>query len=82
MRRFEWAKPDTQLFLSEQYVRNLSFLMFYSHSGEMRTLLGKAQLIKAIDDGGVSMCFQRDPRSSLQSRRIVLSVEVTPLQPC
>jgi hypothetical protein len=25
MRRFEWAKPDSQLFLSEQYIHNLSF---------------------------------------------------------
>ena len=45
----------------------------------MEIRLGKAQLIKAIDDGGVSMYFRRDPASSQQSRRVILSVEVTPL---
>jgi hypothetical protein len=49
----------------------------------MEIRLGKAQVIKAIDDGGVSMYFRRDPSSSQQSRRVILSVEVTsPLQPC
>jgi hypothetical protein len=42
----------------------------------MEIRLGKVQLIKAIDDGGVSMYFRRDPSSSQQSRRVILSVEV------
>ena len=42
----------------------------------MEIRLGKAQLVKAIDDGGVSMYFRRDPASSQQSRRVILSVEV------
>ena len=41
--------------------------------------LGKVQVIKPIDDGGISMYFRRDPSSTQQSRRIVLSVEVNPL---
>ena len=28
MTRFEWAKPHTKLFLSEQYIHNFVFLMF------------------------------------------------------
>jgi len=36
----------------------------------------KAQVVKPIDDGGVSMFFRRDFSSSQQSRRVVLSVEV------
>jgi hypothetical protein len=45
----------------------------------MQTRLGKAQLVKAIDDGGVSMYFRRDPASSRESQRVVLSVEVSPI---
>jgi hypothetical protein len=55
------------------------FLTCSSESEETRTRLGKAQFIKAIDDGGISMCFEREPQSPLESRRIVLSVEVNPL---
>ena len=40
--------------------------------------LGKAQIIKAIDDGGVSMYFRREHTSPEQSQRVVLSVEVRP----
>ena len=40
--------------------------------------LDKAQLVKAIDDGGVPMYFRRDPTSPQLSRRVVLSVEVVP----
>jgi hypothetical protein len=43
----------------------------------MEIRLGKAQLVKAIDDGGISMYFRRDPSSSQLSRRVVLSVEVS-----
>jgi len=43
---------------------------------QMQKRLGKAQLVKAIDDGGVSMYFRRDPVSSRESRCVVLSVEV------
>ena len=46
---------------------------------KMEIRLGKAQSVKAIDDGGMSMYFRRDPSSSQQSRRVILSVEVTPL---
>jgi len=45
----------------------------------MQTRLGKAQLVKAIDDGGVSMYFRRDPTSRPLSQRVVLSVEVASL---
>jgi len=45
----------------------------------MQTRLGKAQLVKAIDDGGVSMYFKLDPTSTQLSQRVVLSVEVAPL---
>ena len=41
----------------------------------MHVRLGKAQRITAIDDGGVSIAFRRDP-SSQESHRAVLSVEV------
>jgi hypothetical protein len=44
----------------------------------MEFRLGKAQIIKAIDDGGVSMYFRRERTSSEQSQRVVLSVEVRP----
>ena len=46
--------------------------------GKMEFRLGKAQIIKAIDDGGVSMYFRRERTSSEQSQRVVLSVEVRP----
>ena len=46
---------------------------------KMDICLGKAQLVKAIDDGGISMYFRRDPFSSQQSRCVILSVEATPL---
>ena len=45
---------------------------------KMEIRLGKAQLFRAIDDGGVSMYFRRDPASSQQSRRVILAVEVVP----
>jgi hypothetical protein len=45
---------------------------------KMNIRLGKAQMVKAIDDGGVSMYFRRDQASSKLSRRVILSVEVTP----
>jgi len=40
--------------------------------------LGKAQLVTAIDDGGVSMAFRREG-SAEESHRVVLSVEVRPI---
>ena len=43
---------------------------------KMEIRLGKVQVVKAIDDGGVSMYFRRDPSSTQQSRRVILSVEV------
>jgi hypothetical protein len=36
-------------------------------------------MVKANDDGGVFMYFGRGPSSSQQSRRMILSIEVTPL---
>jgi hypothetical protein len=47
----------------------------------MEFRLGKAQIIKAIDDGGVSMYFRRERTSPEQSQRMVLSVEVRPPSP-
>src|SRR5438270_5051592 len=44
----------------------------------MEIQLGKAQLITAKDDSGVSMFFRCDPSSSQLSRCPVLSVEVLP----
>ena len=44
----------------------------------MKIRLGKASKVRAIDDGGVSMNFRRDVKSSQLSRRVILSVEVTP----
>ena len=44
----------------------------------MEFRLGKVQIIKAIDDGGVSMYFRRERTSPEQSQRVVLSVEVRP----
>jgi len=38
--------------------------------------LGPAQSVTAIDDGGVSMSFQRDFLSDKASTRVVLSLEV------
>src|SRR5438046_2064348 len=43
----------------------------------MDILVGRAQSITAIDDGGISMNFRRDPASSHLSQRVVLSIEVT-----
>jgi hypothetical protein len=42
----------------------------------MEIRIGKAQTITAVDDGGVSMNFRRDPASSQLSQRVILSVEV------
>jgi uncharacterized protein YeaC (DUF1315 family) len=39
--------------------------------------VGRAQSITAIDDGGVSMSFRRDPASNQLLQRMVLSIEVT-----
>jgi hypothetical protein len=44
----------------------------------MEIRIGRAQSITAIDDGGVSMNFRRDPASSQLSQRVILSIEVTP----
>jgi hypothetical protein len=44
--------------------------------GKMELRLGKVQIIKAIDDGGVSMYFRRERPSQEQSQRVVLSIEV------
>jgi hypothetical protein len=47
----------------------------------MEIRLGRAQLVKAIDDDGVSMYFRRDLSSTELSRRVILSVEVLPALP-
>ena len=41
---------------------------------------GKAQMVAAIDDGGLSMSFQRE-KSSQESCRVVLSVKVPQFHP-
>jgi len=45
----------------------------------MEIRIGKAELVKAINDGGVSMYFRRDPASSQLCRRVILSIEVAGL---
>src|SRR5436190_18579874 len=53
-----------------------------SEQEKMEIRLGKVQVVKAIDDGGVSMFFRRElGTGSEQSRRTILSVEVIPLIP-
>lgn len=54
-------------------------LIINSAIQRMDIRLGKAQIVTAIDDGGMSMYFRRNPSSQL-SRRVVLSVEVLPPQ--
>ena len=49
---------------------------YYSALEQTEVRLGKVQVVKPIDDGGVSMYFRRNPSSTQQSRRVVLSVEV------
>lgn len=44
----------------------------------MEVKLGKAQTVKAIDDGGMSIYFRRYPDSDQLSQRVILSVEVSP----
>ena len=44
----------------------------------MEIRLGPVQVIKAIDDGGISIYFRRDFGSDQISRRSILSVEVSP----
>ena len=65
--------------LNSTFLRSMSLFCRSDHCSaleQMEIRLGKAQLIKAIDDGGVSMYFRRDPASSQLSRRVILSVEV------
>jgi hypothetical protein len=78
MTRFGWVNPDSKLYLSPRYVW-FGLSDYCSALEEMDIRLGKAQMVNAIDDGGVSMYFRRDPSSSQQSRRVILSVEATPL---
>jgi hypothetical protein len=47
----------------------------------MEVKLGKAQTVKAIDDGGMSIFFRRYPESDQISQRVILSVEVFPSVP-
>ena len=77
MRRLDWVNPDTKLYLAPQYVT--IFVVRSNHCSavqQMEIRLGKVQSVKAIDDGGVSMYFRRNPTSSQLSRRVILSVEV------
>ena len=65
------------------FLLGMSVFCRSDHSSALERMeihLGKAQLVKAIDDGGVSMYFRRDPTSSQLSRRVILSVEVAPSQ--
>jgi hypothetical protein len=77
MVRLEWVNPDAKLYLSPQYAA--IHLSNCSALEKMEIRLGKVQMIKAIDDGGVSMYFRRDPSSTQLSRRVILSVEVSQL---
>jgi hypothetical protein len=75
--RFEWANPNIKVRLSPQYII-LIVPLIYSTDGTMEIRLGKMQVIKAIDDGGVSMSFQPDYNSNQRSQLVVLSIEVLP----
>ena len=77
MKRFEWVNPDTKLYLYPQYNTIMSLLIVHSAVQRMNIRIGRAQSITAIDDGGISMNFRRDPASSQLSQRVVLSIEVT-----
>ena len=79
MKRFEWVYPDSTLYFSPQYVSVFVLADHRSALEKMEICLGKAQIVKAIDDGGISMYFRRDPLSTQQSRCVILSVEVRPL---
>jgi hypothetical protein len=76
--RFEWVNPIAKVRLSTQYIIVLIVSLTYSTQGKMEIRLGKVQVIKAIDDGGFSMQFQRDHNSDERSQRMVLSIEVHP----
>ena len=78
MSRFEWINPDSKLYLYPQYDTILFELIIRSAVQRMEIRIGRAQSITAIDDGGVSMNFRRDPASSQLSQRVILSIEVTP----
>ena len=80
----EWMADIKRINPLSKFYLLLSMLLFCcsdhcSALEQMEIRLGKAQLVKAIDDGGVSMYFRRDPTSNQQSRRVILSVEVIPL---
>jgi len=69
------------LMLNSIFLHSMSPICRSDHCSaveQMQIRLGKAQLVKAIDDGGISMYFRRDPASSRESQRVVLSVEVAP----
>ena len=55
-------------------------MLMSSAQETMEVQLGKVQRVRAIDDGGISFRFQREFGSSLRSQRVILSVEVKPLQ--
>jgi hypothetical protein len=78
MGRFEWTNSDSKLYLYPQYDTLLFVeLIIRSAVQRMEIRIGRAQSITAIDDGGISMNFRRDPASSQLSQRAILSIEVT-----
>jgi len=67
------------LTLNSTFIRSIPFVLIISALEKMEIRLSKTQMVKAIDDGGVSMYFQCNVSSTRQSRRVILSVEVKTL---
>jgi hypothetical protein len=63
---YKWTNPCYQLELSRQFVPNFTLLISSAYEA-MEVRLGRAQIVKAINDGGMVMKFRRDPRSSSRS---------------
>jgi hypothetical protein len=73
--RVRWANPASKVSLSTQYI-HIMLVADCSACQTMEIRLGKAQRVKAIDDGGISMYYRPVPSSKDRSRYVVLSVEV------
>ena len=77
MEDIEWINPESKLYLPLR----MSLFCRPNHGSALEKMeipLGKAQLVKAIDDGGISMYLWRDSTSAQLSQRVILSVEVLP----
>jgi hypothetical protein len=60
---YKWTNPCYQLKLSRQFVPNFTVLISSAYEA-MEVRLGRVQIVKAINDGGMVMKFRRDPRLS------------------